>query len=269
MSYKISVLFVCTGNSARSQMAEALLRHEDNQNFEAVSAGTHPKAINPKALAALEKAGVSTDGLHSKPLDRLADQLFDVVITLCDKAAEECPPLPDTVEVLAWHFEDPSISNDPLAFERSLQAIHKRIKLFALVKTKRSEITPPISPEFSLTEFILGQFISPVQFSKCLADETRARIALLISGETELCVCELTCALDEIQPKISRHLAQLRTFGILEDRRQGQWVYYRLHPNLPAWALKTLTIMRTANGDWLAPNVSRLDNMEDRPLRCC
>lgn len=107
------------------------------------------------------------------------------------------------------------------------------------------------------------------QFSKCLADETRARITLLVAGEKELCVCELTCALDEIQPKISRHLAQLRTGGVLADRRQGQWVYYRLHPDLPQWAVKSLMLMREAHGDWLAPNVSRLCAMEDRPKRCC
>jgi len=111
--------------------------------------------------------------------------------------------------------------------------------------------------------------LTPDQFSKCLADETRARIALLVAGEKELCVCELTCALDEIQPNISRHLAQLRTGGVLAGRRQGQWVYYRLHPDLPTWAVKTLKLMREAHSDWLAPNVSRLCGMEDRPQRCC
>jgi ArsR family transcriptional regulator, arsenate/arsenite/antimonite-responsive transcriptional repressor len=111
--------------------------------------------------------------------------------------------------------------------------------------------------------------ITPDQFSKCLADETRARIALLVSAEQELCVCELTCALDEIQPKISRHLALLRTGRILADRRQGQWVYYRLHPDLPSWALSALQLMYEANTHWLAPNTSRLKAMADRPQRCC
>lgn len=111
--------------------------------------------------------------------------------------------------------------------------------------------------------------LTPDQFSKYLADETRARIALLVVGEKELCVCELTCALNEIQPKISRHLAQLRTGGVLADRRQGQWVYYRLHPDLPEWAVKTLRVMREAHADWLAVNVNRLCAMEDRPQRCC
>lgn len=138
MSDTTSVLFVCTGNSARSQIAEALLRHTDSQNFQVASAGTNAKPINPKALEVLRKAGVSTEGLYSKSLDTLAGQRFDVVITLCDKAAQECQLLPNPTEVLAWNFEDPSASDDPKAFEHTLQAIHERIKLFVLVKTKRS-----------------------------------------------------------------------------------------------------------------------------------
>ena len=82
--------------------------------------------------------------------------------------------------------------------------------------------------------------MTPEQFFKCLADETRCRSLLLIQQETELCVCELMAALDESQPKISRHLAQLRKCGRMEDRRQGQWVFYRIHPDLPAWMITVL-----------------------------
>lgn len=110
---------------------------------------------------------------------------------------------------------------------------------------------------------------TPDAFCKALADPTRARIALLVTREKELCVCELTCALDEIQPKISRHLALLRESGLLADRRQGQWVYYRLHPELPTWVTKTLKTMLDANQDWLEENHLRLCEMEDRPNRCC
>lgn len=110
---------------------------------------------------------------------------------------------------------------------------------------------------------------TPDYLCKALADSTRARIALLITREKELCVCELTCALDEIQPKISRHLALLRESGLLLDRRQGQWVYYRLHPDLPKWVNKTLKTMLDANSEWLADNHQRLCEMADRPIRCC
>ncbi|ABC27415.1 predicted transcriptional regulator [Hahella chejuensis KCTC 2396] len=77
--------------------------------------------------------------------------------------------------------------------------------------------------------------MDPLQLFKCLSDETRLRSLLLIQQEGELCVCELTAALDEIQPKISRHLAQLRKCGLLLDSRQGQWVFYRVNPALLAW----------------------------------
>lgn len=111
--------------------------------------------------------------------------------------------------------------------------------------------------------------ITPDQLCKALADETRMRIALLITREKELCVCELTCALDVSQPKISRHLALLRESNLLADRRKGQWVYYRLHPDLPGWVIKTLKILLDANHAWLDENHQRLCEMEDRPNRCC
>ncbi len=80
----------------------------------------------------------------------------------------------------------------------------------------------------------------PAHFFKCLADETRLRCLLLLQRRGELCVCELTQALQMSQPKISRHLALLRTCRLLQDRRQGAWVYYQLHPDLPDWALAVL-----------------------------
>ncbi len=81
-------------------------------------------------------------------------------------------------------------------------------------------------------------------FTKALADQTRLRILLLLVGKDELCVCELTQALELAQPKISRHLAVLRESGLLLDRKAGLWVYYRLHPELPCWLLDTLESLR-------------------------
>lgn len=118
----------------------------------------------------------------------------------------------------------------------------------------------------------MDTLLTPTTVFKCLADETRVRLILLIAREQELCVCELTCALDESQPKVSRHLAQLRTCGLLEDRRQGQWVYYHLHPNLPDWVIALLKTTLDANQHWLSPDAKRLDVMGDRPQRlasCC
>lgn len=114
--------------------------------------------------------------------------------------------------------------------------------------------------------------LTPIDVFKCLADETRARMAMLIEREQELCVCELTCAMEQSQPKISRHLALLRNSGLLADRRQGQWVYYRLHPDLPDWVREILTITEQANRGWLDEQIARLSVMGDRPARaaaCC
>lgn len=114
--------------------------------------------------------------------------------------------------------------------------------------------------------------ITPTELFKNLADETRARAALLIADQGELCVCELMCALGDSQPKISRHLAQLRSSGLLLDRRQGQWVYYRLNPQLPGWVLDVLKVTLQANAKWLTDNTSRLQHMNGRPVRaaaCC
>ena len=113
----------------------------------------------------------------------------------------------------------------------------------------------------------MPELISPTSVFKCLADETRARMTLLIAAEGELCVCELSAALEDSQPKISRHLAQLRSCGLLEDQRRGQWVYYRLHPQLPEWVLQMLQLTVQANLSWLAINSEQLQSMRDRPGR--
>ncbi|SDT89356.1 ArsR family transcriptional regulator [Pseudomonas pohangensis] len=114
--------------------------------------------------------------------------------------------------------------------------------------------------------------MTPTDLFKALADETRTRITLLIAAEGELCVCELTCALAASQPKISRHLALLRSSGLLADRRQGQWIFYRLHPDLPEWALQMILAIEQANRGWLQADVERLCCMGERPERqasCC
>lgn len=114
--------------------------------------------------------------------------------------------------------------------------------------------------------------MSPTQLFKSLGDETRLRILMLIVDEGELCVCELSTALNDIQPKISRHLAQLRACEILLDRRQGQWVFYRLNPKLPSWASETLQVTHRGNGPLIHKDKQRLSRMGDRPerqVRCC
>ncbi len=112
-----------------------------------------------------------------------------------------------------------------------------------------------------------------VDFFKCLADETRLRCLLLLNGRPELCVCEITHALALSQPKISRHLALLRTQGLLQDRRKGAWVYYRLNPELPTWARTVLQNACPALADQprFREDEIRLNGMPNRPRTkdCC
>jgi ArsR family transcriptional regulator len=114
--------------------------------------------------------------------------------------------------------------------------------------------------------------LNPLQFYKCLADDTRLKAMLLITHEQELCVCELVAALKLSQPKVSRHLAQLRQYGLLSDRKQNQWVYYSINKALPEWAKSVLTHTLTANALFYKNDLSRLSAMGNRPARiasCC
>lgn len=110
--------------------------------------------------------------------------------------------------------------------------------------------------------------IEPAQFFKCLSDETRLHATLLIHQEGKLCVCELIEALGDSQPKISRHLAQLRNCGILDDARRGQWVFYSVANKLPEWALEILRAATQASADTLKTFQKKLKAMKNRP-QCC
>lgn len=109
--------------------------------------------------------------------------------------------------------------------------------------------------------------MSPVSFYKCLADDTRLKALLLITLKKELCVCELTDALELSQPKISRHLAELRKCQILIDERRGKWVFYRIHPALPEWALSVLKTTASSEPAYLAEAITHLESSD--AVICC
>lgn len=115
--------------------------------------------------------------------------------------------------------------------------------------------------------------INPITVFKCLSDETRLRCVALLHNQGKLCVCELSHALDLLQPKISRHLALLRQSGLLQDSREGQWVYYQINPQLPEWVSEMLDIaVKTYNKDnKQQKDTERLLIMTDRPdlNDCC
>ena len=103
-----SVLFVCTHNSARSQMAEGWLRHLAGDRFEAYSAGTEATAVRPLATRAMAEVGIDISGQRSKTVEEYLRQPFDFVITVCDQAAEACPVFPGAGKRLHWSLRDPS-----------------------------------------------------------------------------------------------------------------------------------------------------------------
>jgi len=102
------VLILCTGNSARSQMAEGLLRHDGGARFEVFSAGTHPSQVRPEAIQVMREAGIDISGHRSKSVEEFSGQYFDYVITVCDHAKESCPVFPATTQRLHWSLEDPA-----------------------------------------------------------------------------------------------------------------------------------------------------------------
>ncbi|MFT5050548.1 MAG: arsenate reductase [Chlamydiales bacterium] len=107
-SEKRRVLFLCTGNSCRSQMAEGWLRALAGERFECLSAGTAPQGINPRAVAAMEACGIDISGQVSQHIDEFLAAPPDLVVTVCDHAAESCPTFPGTTDVVHWPFPDPA-----------------------------------------------------------------------------------------------------------------------------------------------------------------
>ena len=105
---KKRVLILCTGNSARSQMAEGLLRHLAGDRFDVESAGIHPSCVRPEAIAVLRELGIDLSAHRSKPVDEFAEHAFDVVITVCDHAREHCPIFSGAAQRIHWSFEDPA-----------------------------------------------------------------------------------------------------------------------------------------------------------------
>ena len=125
MSDKKRVLIVCTGNSARSQMAEGLLRHDAGQRFEAESAGTKSNFVRPEAITVMRDVGIDITGHRSKNVDEFAGQRFDYVITVCDNARETCPVFFGAAQKLHHDFDDPAAvqgsEEERLAVFRSLR----------------------------------------------------------------------------------------------------------------------------------------------------
>jgi len=133
---KPKVLFLCTGNSARSQMAEGYLRHVAGERFEALSAGIAPKGLNPLAVEAMREVGIDISSQESKDVITLLGQHVPYVVTVCDNAKERCPIFPGTWEFLHWSFEDPA------------EAVGSHEERLAVFRRVRDEIVTHIDERF-------------------------------------------------------------------------------------------------------------------------
>ena len=131
------VIFICTHNSARSQMAEAMLREFGGDTFEAFSAGTEAAGIRPETIQVMKEIGLDISGQRSKTIDEFRGQSFEWFITVCDQAQQNCPVLPGVQDVAHWSIEDPSLADGTpeerlAAFRRARDLIRNRVRVFIL-----------------------------------------------------------------------------------------------------------------------------------------
>ncbi len=141
MHHPIRVLFLCTGNSARSQMAEALLRSFGGNDFEACSAGTEPQGLHPLAIDVMLESGIDITRQHSKHLSEFLDRSFDYVITVCDRARDNCPTFPGDTQRIHWSFDDPAAATGSpeecrRVFQRVRNEISDRLRVWITVQRK-------------------------------------------------------------------------------------------------------------------------------------
>ena len=125
MSDNKRVLILCTGNSARSQMAEGLLRQMASDALEVFSAGVEPSFVRPQAVAAMRERGIDITGQRSKSVDEFVGQKFDYVITVCDNARERCPVFPGETKRIHWSFDDPAQAEGD---DEAVLAVFRRVR---------------------------------------------------------------------------------------------------------------------------------------------
>jgi protein-tyrosine-phosphatase/DNA-binding transcriptional ArsR family regulator len=227
---KQRLLFLCTGNSARSQLAEAIFRDLCADSFTVESAGTAPSEIDPRIFELLEQHNISSTGLVSQSAAQFEHQQFDYVITLCDSANNECQLFSDSQALIHWDLPDPKPLIGMQPFVDTFNVLNERITLFLMLNTQTS----------------MDKF-NPVELFKIMSDPLRLKVLMLIEDEKALSVSDLVNVLEVSQPKVSRHLALLREVGLLTIQKQGLWVFYSLSDQLPTWIKHTLTTVRNGN----------------------
>ena len=145
---KPRVLFLCSGNSARSQMAEALLRSITHGGIDTFSAGTEPRPLHPLAVKAMAEVGIDISGNRSKNLDEYLSQDFDFVISVCARSAQQCPKWPHSREQIRWSLDDPS---EATGTEGQSLAVFRRIRVELRHRLALFVLANKLAPEARLT----------------------------------------------------------------------------------------------------------------------
>ena len=194
------LLFLCTGNSARSQIAEALVEHESAGTVEARSAGSHPKPLHPNAVRVMAERGVDIAGRRTKSLTRFASSQFDRVITLCDKLREICPELPGAPIAAHWSIADPAAAGESdeatyPVFQHVADEIESRVALL-LADLRIRPLKGPAMADADIVNvrYLVDDVAACIDFytrhfgftvgisSPAFADVTRGNLRLLLSG---------------------------------------------------------------------------------------
>ena len=145
---RMKILFLCTGNSCRSQMAEGWVRHLQGSLFEAFSAGTDPHGLDPRAVRAMAEAGVDISGQRSKHVDEVGLLSFDCVVTVCSRAHEDCPIMPGAARTLHFGFDDPPRLAQGAGSEEEAMGYYRRVRdeIRLFVETLPERLQLPATP---------------------------------------------------------------------------------------------------------------------------
>ncbi|MCG7534208.1 metalloregulator ArsR/SmtB family transcription factor [Pseudoalteromonas sp. OOF1S-7] len=239
-------IYVTGENPDLVWLVVSLLNHH-NPNIQVCHTVNANHQISRQAVQALSEFGLA-HGIDRRHIE-LSEHHCDMRIHIGNPGTAE-----KTASTHMWHIELEQVFDLFNPYRKALYELNCKVRVL-------------------LAEFEQADPITPMAFYKAMSDELRLKTLLLILQEQELCVCELMVALDEpSQPKVSRHLAQLRKAGILTVRKQSQWVYYALNAQLPGWMQQVLQRTLLGEPDCIAMELARLAQMGDRPARqqsCC
>ncbi|MTI08435.1 metalloregulator ArsR/SmtB family transcription factor [Curvivirga aplysinae] len=241
------VLFLCTGNSARSQVAEALFRSLAGDGFIVESAGMNPSHVDQRVFEVLSGFEISSAGLVSKSVETLDIERFDYIITLCDRAKMECATYPNHSDLMHWDLEDPKPKEGLKPFVDLFTDLKDRITLFLLLNGEGENTVE-----------------GPIELFKVLSDPLRLKVFMLLEDEGALTVSDFTNVLGMSQPKVSRHLALLRESGFLSVQKEGLWVFYKFTENLPVWIRHVISTIRNGNPGIINAEKQLLNKLENR-----